>query len=57
MKRLQDRVALISGAASGIGGVTAERLADEGATVGGDGCRGVFVTGLELYVDGGYIAR
>jgi NAD(P)-dependent dehydrogenase (short-subunit alcohol dehydrogenase family) len=33
MKRLQDRVALISGAASGIGGVTAERLADEGATV------------------------
>ena len=33
MKRLQERVALITGAASGIGRVTAERLADEGATV------------------------
>jgi NAD(P)-dependent dehydrogenase (short-subunit alcohol dehydrogenase family) len=33
MRRLQERVALITGAASGIGRVTAERLADEGATV------------------------
>ena len=33
MERLQERVALITGAASGIGRVTAERLADEGATV------------------------
>jgi NAD(P)-dependent dehydrogenase (short-subunit alcohol dehydrogenase family) len=33
MKRLQERVALITGAASGIGRVTAERLADEGAVV------------------------
>lgn len=31
MKRLEERVALITGAASGIGRVTAERLADEGA--------------------------
>ena len=33
MKRLQGRVALITGAASGIGRVTAERLADEGGVV------------------------
>ena len=33
MNRLQERVALITGAASGIGRVTAERLSDEGATV------------------------
>jgi len=33
MRRLQERVALITGAASGIGRVTAERLADEGAMV------------------------
>ena len=35
MKRLQDRVAVITGAASGIGLASAKRFADEGATVVG----------------------
>lgn len=33
MKRLQDRIAIVTGAAAGIGRATAERLAEEGARV------------------------
>ena len=47
MARLERRVALVTGAASGFGEAVARRLASYDAS---------FVTGLELYIDGGYMA-
>lgn len=65
MTRLNDKVAVVTGGANGLGSAIAARLVQEGAGVAilawgvvylaSDEAR--WVTGSELVIDGGYTAR